>query len=251
MIGAGAVAAPAVLRPARAAEDPILQGLIEQNPRTGGYRLGIVMFELGEAVRVHMDLHAAAAPVLGELRAQTGESSQVGVLDGHEVVYVDRLESTHSLRLFTETGRRVPVHCTSSGKVLLAYLPEARRHAVLRAAPLTVLTPHTITDPEQFKKFQDAQAQLSGALGRLLAVSEAYPDLKSNANFLALQSQLEGTENRIAVARSDYNAAVQAYNTRIRTFPDTITAKIIYGAKPITPFTATAPNAEAAPKVSF
>ena len=127
----------------------VAEGLIEQNPRTGGYRLGIVMFELGEAVRVHMDLHAAAAPVLGELRAQTGESSQVGVLDGHEVVYVDRLESTHSLRLFTETGRRVPVHCTSSGKVLLAYLPEARRQAVLRAAPLTALTPHTITDPER------------------------------------------------------------------------------------------------------
>ena len=127
----------------------VAEGLIEQNPRTGGYRLGIVMFELGEAVRVHMDLHAAAGPVLGELRAQTGESSQVGVLDGHEVVYVDRLESTHSLRLFTETGRRVPVHCTSSGKVLLAYLPETRRHAVLRAAPLTALTPHTITDLER------------------------------------------------------------------------------------------------------
>ena len=71
------------------------------------------------------------------------------MLDGHEVVYVDRLESTHSLRLFTETGRRVPVHCTSSGKVLLTYLPEARRHAVLRAAPMTALTPHTITDPER------------------------------------------------------------------------------------------------------
>ena len=127
----------------------VAEGLIEQNPRTGGYRLGIVMFELGEAVRVHMDLHAAVGPVLGQLRTQTGESSQVGVLDGHEVVYVDRLESAHSLRLFTETGRRVPVHCTSSGKVLLAYLPEARRQAVLRAAPLTALTPHTITDPER------------------------------------------------------------------------------------------------------
>ena len=127
----------------------VAEGLIEQNPRTGGYRLGIVMFELGEAVRVHMDLHAAAGQVLGELRAQTGESSQVGVLDGHEVVYVDRLESAHSLRLFTETGRRVPVHCTSSGKVLLAYLPEARRQAVLRAAPLKALTPHTITDRSQ------------------------------------------------------------------------------------------------------
>jgi DNA-binding IclR family transcriptional regulator len=73
------------------------------------------------------------------------------VLDGHEVVYVDRLESAHSLRLFTETGRRVPVHCTSSGKVLLAYLPEARRHAVLRAAPFTALTPYTITSRSRFE----------------------------------------------------------------------------------------------------
>ena len=129
----------------------VAEGLIEQNPRTGGYRLGIVMFELGEAVRVHMDLHAAVGPVLGELRTQTGESSQVGVLDGHEVVYVDRLESAHSLRLFTETGRRVPVHCTSSGKVLLAYLPEARRQAVLRTAPLTALTPHSITSRSQLE----------------------------------------------------------------------------------------------------
>jgi DNA-binding IclR family transcriptional regulator len=124
----------------------VAEGLIEQNPRTGGYRLGIVMFELGQAVRVHMDLHAAVTPVLGELRAQTGESSQVGVLDGHEVVYVDRLESAHSLRLFTETGRRVPVHCTSSGKVLLAYLPEGRRKQVLSCTPLAALTPYTITD---------------------------------------------------------------------------------------------------------
>ena len=108
-----------------------------------------------------------------------------------------------------------------------------------------------ISDPDKMKQFQDAQNQLSGALGRLLAVNEAYPQLQADQNFLALQSQLEGTENRIAVARSDYNSAVQAYNTRIRTFPDSITAKVVYGAKPITPFTATAPNAEAAPTVKF
>ena len=76
-----------------------------------------------------------------------------------------------------------------------------------------------LTDPETFKQFQEAQAQLSGALGRLIAVSENYPDLKSNQNFLALQSQLEGTENRIAVARRDYIEAVRAYNTELRTFP--------------------------------
>ena len=124
------------------------EGLIEQDPASGGYRLGIVVFELGEAVRVHLDLHAAAGPVLVSLRAQTGESSQVGVLDDTEVVYVDRLESSQSLRLFTETGRRVPVHCTSSGKVLLAHLPPDERDALLARLPLRPLTPHTVTDPE-------------------------------------------------------------------------------------------------------
>lgn len=123
------------------------EGLLEQDPHTGGYRLGIVMFELGEAVRVHMDLHAAAAPVLAMLRGQTRETAQVGVLDRGEVVYVDRLESSHSLRLFTETGRRVPAHCTSSGKVLLAYLPAESRAALLRGRALPALTPDTITDP--------------------------------------------------------------------------------------------------------
>jgi IclR family KDG regulon transcriptional repressor len=125
----------------------VTEGLVEQDPRTGGYRLGIVMFELGEAVKVHLDLHAAAGPVLAHLREQTGESSQVGVLDGDEVVYVDRLESAHSLRLFTETGRRVPAHCTSSGKVLLAHGAEHDREAFLGRRGLARLTPQTITDP--------------------------------------------------------------------------------------------------------
>lgn len=124
-----------------------VEGLIEQDRRTGGYRLGLVVFELGEAVRVHLGLHAAAGPVLSWLRDHTGESSQVGVLDGSDVVYVDRLERSHSLRLFTETGRRVPVHCTSSGKVLLAYLPDEQSRAVLTHLPLPALTPHTLTEP--------------------------------------------------------------------------------------------------------
>lgn len=124
------------------------EGLVEQDARTGGYRLGIVMFELGEAVKVHLDLHAAAGPVLAHLREQTGESSQIGVLDGAEVVYVDRLESAYTLRLFTETGRRVPAHATSSGKVLLAHLPEPDRERVLTATPLPRCTPHTVVDPD-------------------------------------------------------------------------------------------------------
>jgi LemA protein len=81
------------------------------------------------------------------------------------------------------------------------------------------LPPDILTNPDAFKKFQEAQGQLSGALARLLAVVENYPDLKSNQNFLALQSQLEGTENRIAIARRDYIAAVKDYNTEIRTIP--------------------------------
>jgi len=108
----------------------------------------------------------------------------------------------------------------------------------------------TITDPAKFKEYQDAQNQLSGALGRLMVTVERYPDLKSNQNFLALQSQLEGTENRVAVARRDYIQAVQAFNTEIRTFPGVIWARLFWGAKPMESFSATA-GAERPPAVKF
>lgn len=108
----------------------------------------------------------------------------------------------------------------------------------------------TITDPAKFKEFQDAQNQLSGVLGRLIAITENYPDLKSNQNFLALQSQLEGTENRIAVSRRDYVGAVQAYNTEVRTFPGMLWAKLFWGAKPMETFAA-APESQKAPQVKF
>lgn len=108
-----------------------------------------------------------------------------------------------------------------------------------------------LTDPAKVAQFQQAQGALSQGLGRLLASVEAYPDLKSNENFLKLQDQLEGTENRITVARRDYNDAVRAYNTTIRTFPAIIGAKVIYGSKPMVPFEATTPGADTAPSVSF
>ena len=107
-----------------------------------------------------------------------------------------------------------------------------------------------LSDPAKVQAFQDAQNQLGGSLGRLLATFEAYPDLKSNQNFLTLQAQLEGTENSILVARRDYNEAVRQYNTRIRTFPDAIGAKVFYGAKPKVPFEASA-GAQTSPKVDF
>lgn len=106
-------------------------------------------------------------------------------------------------------------------------------------------------DASKIQEFAAAQGSLSQGLGRLLATVEAYPDLKSNQNFLALQSQLEGTENRINVARRDYNEAVRQYNTTIRTFPDIIGAKIIHGAEPMAPFTATTEGADEAPTVAF
>jgi LemA protein len=108
-----------------------------------------------------------------------------------------------------------------------------------------------LTDPEKLKQFQDAQNQLSGALGRLIAISENYPDLKSNQNFLALQSQLEGTENRITVARRDYIESVRAYNTALRTFPGLIWASTFFrGNKPMVEFAA-GDNAQTPPQVKF
>jgi LemA protein len=127
---------------------------------------------------------------------------------------------------------------------------EAVVNARAKATSIQV-TPDIVNDPAKFKQFQDAQAQLSGALGRLIAVSENYPDLKSNQNFLALQSQLEGTENRIAVARRDYIDAVRVYNTELRTLPGSLWAATFYrGNKPMETFTV-AEDVRRPPAVKF
>ncbi|WP_336071051.1 LemA family protein [Nitratireductor rhodophyticola] len=100
------------------------------------------------------------------------------------------------------------------------------------------ISPDMLTDPEAFKAFQESQAGLSGALSRLLAVVENYPDLKSSQNFLALQAQLEGTENRIAVARRDYIEAVRLYNTSLKTLPSMLWAMFWFtGNEPYETFT--------------
>jgi LemA protein len=120
-----------------------------------------------------------------------------------------------------------------------------------RASATSVkLNADDLSDPAKVQAFENAQARLSSAIIPLQRLQEAYPDLKSNANFLALQDQLEGTENRINASRRDYNTAVQAYNTRIRTFPDAIGAKVFYGAKPKVPFQASS-SAQEAPSVNF
>jgi LemA protein len=131
-------------------------------------------------------------------------------------------------------------------KSVLTEVTQARASASQMKIPDDILT-----NPQAFQQFQANQAQLTGALGRLLVTVEKYPDLKSNQNFLALQSQLEGTENRIAVARRDYIAAVQAYNTELRTIPGRWWAALLYpDAKVKETFTITAAEQET-PKVKF
>jgi LemA protein len=112
------------------------------------------------------------------------------------------------------------------------------------------LSPADLSDPQKVSAFNDAQNRLTQAILPFQRMQEAYPDLKSNQNFLALQDQLEGTENRINASRRDYNEAVRSYNTRIRTFPDAIGAKIFYGAKPKVTFEAST-AAQSAPPVNF
>ena len=109
----------------------------------------------------------------------------------------------------------------------------------------------TVSDPAKFQQYEQAQNQLSGVLGHLLSITENYPDLKSNQNFSELQQQLEGTENRITVARRDYTDAVRDYNTELHTFPGVLWAGTVYkNEKPMQPFEATT-EAQTAPKVSF
>jgi len=130
-------------------------------------------------------------------------------------------------------------------KTVLTQVTQARADATA-----VHLSTADLSDPAKVQAFNEAQSRLTQAIIPLQRLQEAYPDLKSNQNFLALQDQLEGTENRIEVSRRDYNEAVRQYNTLIRTFPTAIGAKVFYGAKPKVPFEAAA-AAQTAPTVNF
>jgi LemA protein len=129
---------------------------------------------------------------------------------------------------------------------VLTQVTEARAKATQMQLPADILS-----NPQAFHEFEQNQAAISGALGRLLAVAEAYPDLKSNQNFLALQSQLEGTENRIAVARRDYILAVQDYNTALRTIPQRWIASILYPDMKVRETFTISDQAQQVPQVKF
>ncbi len=131
-------------------------------------------------------------------------------------------------------------------RTILTQVTEARAKATS-----VQISADDLNDPAKMEQFAAAQSQLGAGIGRLLASVESYPQVQSNQNYLALQSQLEGTENRIAVAIRDYNEAVRKYNTTIRTFPDSIGANIIHGADPMVPYKAVTEGAEAAPKLDM
>ncbi len=126
--------------------------LLEQDPDTGAYRLGLAMYELGASVSMHTDLHNACIPVIDQLAAATRETVQIAVLDGREVVYVERRDSPQTLRLFGRVGHRNDAHCTSNGKLLLAFLSPGRLDVVLDGWVLAPRTQFTITDQSRLRE---------------------------------------------------------------------------------------------------
>src|SRR3981189_936601 len=186
----------------------------------GAYRAGVVMTHYASRIRATI-----AVVVLGLFVSACGYNTIPTLEEQAKAKWAD-VQNNYQRRadLIPNLVATVQGYAKQEKDVLTAVV-EARAKATQ-----TKIDVSQLTDPDKLKQFQDAQTQLSGALGRLLAVSENYPDLKSNQNFLALQSQLEGTENRIAVARRDYIASVQDFNTELKTFPGLIWAKTVFSS---------------------
>jgi len=202
---------------------------------------------LGPAATLVRTVRIAIAPVLlGLLLAGCGVNAIPTYEENAKAKWAD-VQNQYQRRadLIPNLVETVKGYAKQEREVLEA-VTNARARATNLQIPADV-----ITNPDAFKRFQETQAQLSSALGRLIAVSERYPDLKSNQNYLALQAQLEGTENRIAVARRDYIEAVRQYNTELRTYPGLIWASVLYrNAKPMESFTA-ADDLKRPPTVKF
>lgn len=166
--------------------------LLEQDSLTGKYRLGLAMHDLGAAVTTHLDLHEAVIPPLEQLRSATQETCQVAVLDGREVVYVERLDSPQTLRLFLEVGRRNAAHSTSTGKCLLAFLPDSELDAVLDGWELEQKTPRTITDG----------TALRAHLGEIRRQGFAWNINESEVGVLSVSAPIRNLAGRVIAAMS-------------------------------------------------
>jgi DNA-binding IclR family transcriptional regulator len=179
--------------------------LLEHDGETGRYRLGLALYELGSAVSEHVDLHAAALPVLSTLRHRTGEMVHVAVLDGLEVVYVERLESHLMLPIFRRVGHRLPAHVTSSGKVLLAAMPREQLRAKLEGQSLAPRTQRTITDPEV----------LFAELDQVLARGWATNLEEGHRGVNSLGAPIRGADGRVMAAVSVVAASSRMRRTAI------------------------------------
>ena len=192
--------------------------LLEQDPYSGKYRLGIAMHDLGQAVSRRLDLHEAVIPPMEQLRNTTGETVHTAVLDDREVVYVERLDSPQTLRLFLEVGRRNDAHSTATGKCLLAYLPEDELDRILKGWKLPAKTAHTITSQAKIRSelteirkrgyaenrhesglgVISIAAPIRDLMGNVVAsMSVAGPDTRMEA---AMQNSIQGVVQAAAIA---------------------------------------------------
>lgn len=182
--------------------------LLEQDQATGKYRLGLALYELGTIVTEHVDLHQAALPVLTTLRHNTGEMVHVAVLDGLEVIYVERLESHHLLPVFRQVGHRLPAHWTSSGKVLLASLPHDELLRRLGGAPLEIRTDRTINRVEDLLAELDRCAERGWASN----VEEGHVGVTS------VGAPLRGADGTVIAAVSVVGASARVHGDTMRRY---------------------------------
>lgn len=168
------------------------EDLVEQDPTTGRYRLGLAVHDLVSAVSAGSNLHAAVVLPMSDLRDRTGETVQIGVLDGREVVYVERLDSPNALRLFVDVGRRSEANATGTGKCLLAFLPPDHLDRVLEGWELRRRTPHTIAN----------HAELRRDLRRIRRLGYAVAQNESEMGVLSVAAPIRDTAGRVIAAIS-------------------------------------------------
>ena len=187
------------------------EGVLDQDDESGRYRLGLSVFDMAAAMPKQRSLHEAVLVSMTELRSRTGETVQVGVLDGHEVVYVERLDSPNTLRVFTQLGRRAAAHRTSSGKVIIASLPRPERERLLEDLILDRATEFTITDPAELREELALTLRRGYAENRqeseLGVVSVAAPIRDATGHAVAALS-LAGPSERMEEKKETYAEAV-------------------------------------------
>ena len=186
------------------------EGLLDKDD-SGRYRMGLAVFDMVAAMPTQRSLHEAVLVSMTELRARTGETVQVGVLDGREVVYVERLESPHTLRVFTDLGRRAPAHRTSSGKAMLATIPPSQRERLLIGWQLDAKTEHTITNVDTLRDELKVVRRVGYAENRqeseLGVVSVAAP-IRDGSGYAVASLSLAGPSERMDPNRVAYADAV-------------------------------------------